>query len=301
MIGVLAPLVLLLLGAASLLALEMAGSELAMVLPGPLRRGVARLVESERGFAAGLGWPQRRWFALRTVVLLAAVAAGVVSAVPVLLVLDVFLGVTVPRFVLATLVDRRRVQQARAFLSFMAQVAERLRARDLELAAVVRSAAREVPHEVAALLAPVGAAAGDVFAVLVRQVVREHSAPLERCCAVLLGNRERNLAMLSRLIGEEIATLEAELDVEDQRVAARAESRWTTLAMGAVVVGFAALLNAVPSMHDVFVTPRGQLGLSVAMVVFAGTALLMGLLLRRPGMSRWDLPRMQSDLMGVVE
>lgn len=298
MIGVLAPLVLILCGAAALLALEASGAKPADVVPGPLCRGATRLVASERAFAAGLGWPARRWLGLRALVLLTGVVAGVVSGVPVLLVLYVFLGATAPRFLLATLVERRRVQQARAFLSFMAQVAERLRARDLELAAVVRAAARDVPHEVAALLAPVAAAGGDVFAVLARQVGRQGSTPLERCCALLQANRERDLGMLSRLIEALVASLEAELDGEDQRVASRAESRWTTAAMGAVVIGFAAVLNTVSGVHDRFQTPQGQLGLVVAMLVFAATAAVMGLLLRSPGMSGWDVERMHRELFG---
>ena len=301
MIGVLVPLVLLLLGAACLLAVELAGAEVSVVVPGPLRRGVARLVESERAFAAGLGWPPGRWLALRALLLAGAIAAGVLSGVPVLLALYAFLGATVPRFVLATRVDRRRVVQARAFLSFMAQVGERLRARDLELAAVVRAAAREVPQEVESLLAPVAGAGGDVFGVLTRQVAAQRSAPLERCCALLRANRARDLGTLTRLIGEEVASLEADLDEEDHRVAARGESRWTTLAMGAVAGGFAALLNTVPGMHQVFVSPRGQLGLIVAVGVFAVAAVVMGFLLRSPGMSRWDLERMHRELLEAGE
>lgn len=298
MIALLAPFVLLLLSAACLLALAASGGEAAAVVPGPVRRVVSRLVESERSFASGLGWPQGRWFALRALVLAVAVAVGIASAVPVLLVVDVLLGLTVLRFVLSSLVDRRRVHQARAFLSFMSQVAERLRARDLELAAVVRAAAGEAPHEVAGLLAPVAAAGADVFGALVRQVARERSAPLERCCSILLQNQEHNLATLARLIGEEVTTLEAELDSEDVRVAQRAESRWTVLFMGVVILGFAGVLNAVPSMHDVLLTARGQLGLIVAVALFAGTALVMTLLLRSPGMSRWDLVRMHRELSG---
>ena len=298
MIALLVPFLLLLLSAALLVALAASG-EPSAVVPGPLRRVAVRLLESERGFASGLGWPQGRWFALRLAILGGGVAAGVASAVPVLLVVDLLLGLTVPRFVLASIVDRRRVHQARAFLSFMGQVAERLRARDLELAAVVRAAAREAPHEVEALLAPVAAAGADVFGVLVRQVDRQRSAPLERCCSILVQNQEHNLATLARLIVEEVATLEAELDAEDLRVAQRAESRWTVLVMGVVIVGFAALLNAVPSMHQVLLTARGQLGLIVAVALFAATALLMSLLLRSPGMSRWDLVRMHEELTGV--
>lgn len=298
MIGILAPLVVLLLAAAGLLALELAGGEPSTVVPGAARRAVARLVESEREFASGLGWAHWRWFVLRGLVLASGLVIGLWSGVPVLIALDVLLGATVLRFVLAALADRRRVVQARAFLTFMTQVSGRLSARDLELAAVVRSAAAEVPHEVSELLAPVAGAGGDVFSVLVRQVERARSAPLEGCCRVLLANRDRDLAMVARLISEEVTALEAELDVEDHRVAARAESRWTILAMGGVVVGFAAVLNGVPSMHQVLVSPRGQLGLCVSMGLFAGAALVMGLLLRSPGMSRWDLSRMQRELLG---
>jgi Flp pilus assembly protein TadB len=297
-IALLAPFVLLLLSAACLFALAASDGEPAAVVPGPLRRVVSRVAESERSFASGLGWPQSRWFVLRAMVLAAAVAAGVASAVPVLLVVDVLLGLTVPRFVLASLVDRSRVHQARAFLSFMSQVAERLRARDLELSAVVRAAAGEAPHEVSELLAPVAGAGADVFGTLVRQAARERSAPLERCCSILLQNQEHNLATLARLIGEEVTTLEAELDGEDVRVAQRAESRWTVLFMGVVILGFAAVLNAVPSMHEVLLTARGQLGLIVAVLVFAATSLVMSLLLRSPGMSRWDLERMHRELSG---
>ena len=104
--------------------------------------------------------------------------------------------------------------------------------------------------------------------------------------------------MVARLITEEVATLETELDVEDQHVAARAESRWTILFMGGVVVGFAAVLNSVPTMHEIFLSPRGQLGLIASMAIFAVTAMVMALLLRSPGMSRWDLTRMHRELLG---
>jgi uncharacterized membrane protein YedE/YeeE len=300
-ISVLVPLVVLFLAAAILLALELspAGTEPSAVVPRALRRAAQRLIESEREFASGLGWPHGRWFALRGVVLVLGIAIGLWSGVPVLIGLDGLLGLTVLRFLFAALADRRRVHQARAFLTFMSQVSDRLATRNLELAAVVRSAAAEVPHEVSALLQPVAAAGQDVFAVLVRQVERARSAPLERCSTVLLANRDRDLNMVARLITEEVTTLEIELDGEDQRVAARAESRWTILFMGGVVVGFAAVLNGVPTMHEIFLSPRGQLGLIASMAIFAVTAMVMGLLLRSPGMSRWDLSRMHRELVGT--
>lgn len=299
MIGLLVPLIVLLLVAVWLVVLALTDADLPTVVPGWARRSAGRLVESEREFASGLGWRQGRWFLLRGLILLAGLVLGVMSGVPVLIALDSLLGATVLRFVLSAVTERRRVLQARAFLTFMTAIGDRLGARGLELAAVVRTAAAQVPHEVDVLLAPVAAAGADVFGVLVRQVERARSAPLERCCAVLLSNRDRDLGMVARLISEEVATLETELDAEDLRVAARAESRWTVLAMGAVVLAFAALLNQVPSLHAVFLTGRGQLGLITSMAIFAVTATVMGFLLRAPGMSRWDLRRMHHDLIGA--
>ena len=299
MIGLLVPLTVLLLAAVWLVVLALTDGQTPTVVPGWARRIAGRLVESEREFASGLGWPQRRWFALRGVVLVCGLVLGVMSGVPVLIALDSLLGATVLRFILSAVTERRRVIQARAFLTFMTAIGDRLGARGLELAAVVRAAAAEVPHEVEALLAPVASAGADVFGVLVAQVERARSAPLERCCAVLLSNRDRDLGMVARLIREEVGALEAELDTEDLRVAARAESRWTILVMGAVVLGFAALLNQVPDLHAVLVTGRGQLGLITSMAIFAVTATVMGVLLRAPGMSRWDLRRMQRDLLGA--
>ena len=114
-------------------------------MPRAVRHLALRLVESEREFASGLGWPHGRWFALRGVVLVLGIAVGLWSGVPVLIGLDVLLGLTVLRFLFAALADRRRVHQARAFLTFMSQVSDRLSARNLELAAVVRAAAARCP------------------------------------------------------------------------------------------------------------------------------------------------------------
>jgi uncharacterized membrane protein YedE/YeeE len=299
-IGALVPLIVLLLAASLLLVLQLSGGggEPARIVPHAVRHAADRLIESEREFASGLGWPHRRWFLVRGLVLVLGIVVGLWSGVPVLIGLDVLLGLTVLRFVFGALADRRRVQQARAFLTFMSQVADRLSARNLELSWVVRAAAREVPHEVSALLQPVAAAGQDVFEVLVQQMERARSAPLERFCTIMLANRECDLNMVARLITAEVATLETELDGEDRRVAERAESRWTILFMGGVVVGFAAILNGVPAMHAIFLSARGQLGLISSMAIFAVTALVMTLLLRSPGMSRWDLTRMHRELLG---
>src|SRR5450631_2697769 len=80
------------------------------------RRRTIPLLEREKDVAAALGWPWRRWIALRVAVTLAGVIVGFTTQIWLLTLLLGTIGFFGVRFLVAGRAARRRLRMERAFL-----------------------------------------------------------------------------------------------------------------------------------------------------------------------------------------
>lgn len=263
--------------------------------PVPTPRSVASLLESERRFAAALGWSWPHWVVIRGLVLTVALVAAVAMRVPAVIVLAMALGLVGPRLLLGSRAEHRRIRQARSFIGLLRQFASRLAVTNEPFDAILADVARTAPPELGFLVA--AAASPDVLGA-VRRAIRNAKSPLlERGLVTLLVSRTRDRLVLSDLlVRHEIPQLEGEIEEAEEIRAMRASQNATIAILAGALTFMFAFLNSVPTLHDFYSSAEGSVALLVVVCVFVLSVSLMKLMLRQPRPLHWDVERVARDV-----
>lgn len=252
----------------------------------------------EEEFAAAIGWQWRRWVAARVAFGVAALAVAWTTRVAFIDVLAIVLGVVGPRLLLAGRAERRRIQEARAFVALLRQFASRLQVSNEPFDSILADAARNAPVELAFLRA--SAAARDVLSAVIGAVRASRSELLERGLVTLLVSRTRDRLTLAELLQKhQIPEIEALIDEAEEMRAVRSAQN-TTIVVLAGALGFLfTFLNGVPALHDFYSSGAGSIALVVVVVVFLSATGAMKFLLRQPRLFHWDIERVARDVARI--
>jgi hypothetical protein len=253
------------------------------------------LLEHEKDVAAALGWPWRRWIALRAAFTVAGVIFGVATQIWLLSLLLGAIGFFGVRFLVAGRAARRRLGMERAFLVQLRVLRDRMAIGNQSLDSALQEIGRNPGRELAYVLAP-WAEGGSVTGNIVMSGVRSRSALVEHACAVLIWARTRSLDGLISAIDDVLLPVgEAQLEVEEESLVTLTQQRAVTFAMsGLMTVMFVSLVR-VASFRAYYDTAAGTVVLLVAVAMFFGLIALLGRIARTARWTRWDLHRVQEQ------
>ena len=285
----------LLAGGAILAALILdAGPRRSLGAPRMLRR----LLAGEEDFAAAVGVRWRAWLLTRAVLLIAALALAWTARVAFVDVLAVVIALTGPRLLLAGRAERRRIRQARAFVSLLRQFASRLLVSNEPFDSILADIAATAPAELAFLR--VAGGERDVLSGVIRAVQESKSELLEKGMVTLLVSRTRDRVTLAELLQQhQIPEIEAVIDEAEEMRAVRSAQNATIVVLAGALTFMFAFLNGVPALHAFYSSPGGGIALVVVVSVFAAAVLGMKALLRQPRLFHWDLERVAADVSRI--
>src|ERR1039457_2460333 len=191
------------------------------------------LLEHEKDVAAALGWPWRRWIALRAGVTIAGVAVGFLTQVWLLSALLGAVGFFGVRFLVAGRAARRRLRMERAFLVQLRVLRDRMAIGNQSLDSALQEVGRNPGQELAYVLEP-WAQGGSVTGNIVQSGLRSRSPLVEHACTVLIWARTRSLDGLISAIDDALLSVgEAQLQVQEESLVTLTQQRAVTFAMSA--------------------------------------------------------------------
>ncbi|HZB97057.1 MAG TPA: hypothetical protein VE219_00515, partial [Candidatus Sulfotelmatobacter sp.] len=125
---------------------------------------------------------------------------------------------------------------------------------------------------------------------LVECAVRARSPVVENACGVLIWARSRSLDSLIGAIDEVLLPLgEAQLAVEEESLVTLAQQRAVTFAMALLMLFMFGLVLRVESFNEYYRSLAGNIVLISVLVIFAALTFLLGVIVRTPPWTRWDL------------
>jgi hypothetical protein len=253
------------------------------------------LLEHEKDVAAALGWPWRRWIALRAGVTIAGVAVGFLTQVWLLSALLGAVGFFGVRFLVAGRAARRRLRMERAFLVQLRVLRDRMAIGNQSLDSALQEVGRNPGQELAYVLEP-WAQGGSVTGNIVQSGLRSRSPLVEHACTVLIWARTRSLDGLISAIDDVLLPVgEAQLQVQEESLVTLTQQRAVTFAMsGLMTVMFVSLVR-VASFRAYYNTVAGTVVLLVAGAMFFALIAMLGRIARTARWTRWDLRRVQEQ------
>jgi Flp pilus assembly protein TadB len=259
------------------------------------RRRPIRLLEHEKDVAAALGWPWRRWLALRAGITLVGAVVGLTTQIWLLSLLLGVIGFFGVRFLVAGRAARRRLRMERAFLVQLRVLRDRMAIGNQSLDSALQEVGRNPGRELAYVLEP-WAQGGSVTGNIVRSGVRSRSPLIEHACAVLIWARTRSLDGLISAIDDVLLPVgEAQLQVEEESLVTLTQQRAVTFAMsGLMTVMFVSLVR-VSSFRAYYDTLPGTIVILVAVAMFFGLIAMLGRIARTAQWTRWNLAQVQAQ------
>jgi hypothetical protein len=253
------------------------------------------LLEHEKDVAAALGWPWRRWVALRIGVTIAGVAIGFTTQIWLLTLLLGVIGFFGVRFLVSGRAARRRLSMERAFLVQLRVLRDRMAIGNQSLDSALQEIGRNPGRELAYVLEP-WAQGGSVTGNIVRCGLRSRSPLVEHACAVLIWARTRSLDGLISAIDDVLLPVgEAQLQVEEESLITLTQQRAVTFAMSTLMMVMFVSLVRVASFRAYYGTVAGTVVLLVAIAMFFALIALLGRIARTARWTRWDLSRVQDQ------
>jgi hypothetical protein len=228
------------------------------------------------------------------------VAIGLSTRVLILGVVTLALAVLGLPWFLEDLAGSRQRRQDRAVIAWAREIAGRA-ARESNLSLILKESAQFCEAELRGVLAPLTREEAPSLEQAIIGVAREARSPLvEKLCVLLLAADLRSTSMLSRqLTRQVIPQLERDREFLDQRRQTVAVQRRSAQLIGLVGLVMLAALNSVPGLHDFYASAPGQLGLSIAVAIFAASMWAMAALLRLPRVARWDVEAVARELARI--
>ncbi|MFN2568004.1 MAG: hypothetical protein ABR564_00155 [Candidatus Dormibacteria bacterium] len=267
-------------------------------LPLPLLRGgrAAALVEGERDMAARLGWPPRRWFALRLLCTVLGLSVGILSHVALLMVSGAFAGFLGFRFAMSGRAMGRQLHMERAFLAQLRNLRDRMAVSHQSLDTALQEIGRNPGSpELAHVLAPLSRG-GSVVDNLVESGVRSRSPLIENAFGVLIWARSRSLDAIIQAIDEVLTPVgEAQLAVREEAMVTLTQQRAVTCAMALLMLVMFGAVMRVEVFRSYYETVTGNLVLGLVLGLFTLLVLLLGMIVRIDSWSRWDLRRLAGE------
>jgi hypothetical protein len=259
------------------------------------RRRTVPLVEHEKDVAAALGWPWRRWVALRAGITVAGVIVGLTTQIWLLSVLFGVIGFFGVRFIVAGRAARRRLRMERAFLVQLRVLRDRMAIGNQSLDTALQEVGRNPGNELAYILEP-WAQGGSVAGNIVQSGLRSRSPLVEHACAVLIWARTRSLDGLIAAIDDVLLPVgEAQLQVEEESLVTLTQQRAVTFAMSALMTVMFVSLVRIASFRAYYGTVEGTLVLLVSVAMFFALIAMLGRIARTARWTRWDLRRVQEQ------
>ena len=253
------------------------------------------LLEHERDVAAAMGWPWRRWIALRVGVTLAGVVVGITTQVWLLTALLGAVGFFGVRFLVAGRAARRRLRMERAFLVQLRVLRDRMAIGNQSLDSALQEVGRNPGLELAYVLEP-WADGGSVTGNIVQSGLRSRSPLVEHACAVLIWARTRSLDGLISAIDDVLLPVgESQLQVEEESLVTLTQQRAVTFAMSALLTVMFVSLVRVASFRAYYNTVGGTVVLLVAVAMFFALIAMLGRIARTARWTRWDLRQVQEQ------
>lgn len=259
------------------------------------RRRTIPLLEHEKDVAVALGWPWRRWIALRASVTIAGVAVGFTTQIWLLSCLLGVIGFFGVRFLVAGRAARRRLGMERAFLVQLRALRDRMAIGNQSLDSALQEIGRNPGRELTYVLEP-WAQGGSVTGNIVRSGLRSRSPLVEHACAVLIWARTRSLDGLISAIDDVLLPVgEAQLQVEEESLVTLTQQRAVTFAMSALMTVMFVSLVRVATFRAYYQTFAGTVVLLVAVAMFFGLIAMLGRIARTARWTRWDLRQVQDQ------
>lgn len=263
-------------------------------------RRVVSILDRERDIAAGLGWRPKTWLIARVGATLSGLLLGIISGIPLLIVVGGFAGFVGFRWAFAGRAATRRLNMERAFLGQLRNLRDRMAISNQSLDTALQEVGRNRPSELQFIFEPF-ARGGSVASNIVDVGVRSRSPIVEYACGVLLWSRTRSLDTLIEAIDEILLDVgEAQLAVQEESLVTLSQQRAVTMAMTALMVFMFVAVVRVDLFRSYYQQLSGQIVLLVVLGIFAGLVGLLGAIVRVRGWTRWDLRRLaeQQDRLG---
>lgn len=242
----------------------------------------------EGRLAMSFGIPLRWWLVLRALVLLLAVTGGLLSRVPVVMVVAILVGLFGFPWSLEGQALGRRIAMARDLGKALAHMKTRLDTTGQSLDVVLRDVAFRRQGSAARIFAPL-ATARDVDGALAESVSRSGLSVAEGTYMVTACARTRPPQVLGHVIGEiEVPAVESAVEFMEKtrewRVGERAQA--LLLAGLAWVVYWA--LDQAPKIHAFHTSATGQMWLVVSALIFAVSLRMLSRQHRMEDPEGWD-------------
>lgn len=285
--------ILVLLALAGILAVHLSGRA---PRGSELRRRIERFTEREADLARRLGLQPRLWLTLRCITVVGALVAGVTTGVLILAVVLLALATLGLPWFLEDLAGGRQRRQDRAIIAWVREIAART-ARESNLSQILRETARFCEADLRPVLAPLAREDLSTAEGIIAMARRAGSPLVDKVSVLLLAADLRSTRTLNRqLQSQMIPQLERDREFLDQRRQTTAVQRRSAQLIGIVALLMLAGLNSVPGLHDFYASLPGQVGLSVAVVIFAASMWAQAALLRLPRAVRWDVAAAAREL-----
>jgi len=235
-------------------------------------------LDRERDLAAGLGWQSSTWLAARTAFALAGLLIGVSTGIPVAVFGGLVAGIFAFPWAVAARAEKRRLRTERAFVAMVREIRDRMLANtafDQALRDIAESVGGELGHHLAPLV---------------------RSPLASQICTVFILARTRNQAALVRLLTDTVLpAANAALLIQTEGEVTLAQQRTVTYIMLLIEAVSLWYVTTVPSFHDYYASFLGQLTLVAIALLFLGLVWSVGLILKRPQWTRWDLQRLRRE------
>lgn len=253
------------------------------------------LLERERDLAANLGWNWSRWVAVRLTLVVLGVGLGAVSRIWILVLIGGLLGLVGFRFALAGRAAGRRLRMERAFLGRLRDLRDRMAVGNQSLDSALQELGRDPGPGLEHVLSPL-ARGGSVVDNIVEVGLRARSPVVEYACAVLIWTRSRSLEALVEAIDELLLPVgAAQLAVQEESAVTLTQQRAVTVAMSVLMVVMFVIIIRVDSFRAFYQSLAGNVVLVGVVLLFALLVALLGLIVRVPDWTRWDLRRIAAE------
>ena len=247
-----------------------------------------RIGVREGRLAVSFGIPLRWWLALRAVILVVSVTAGVVSRVPVLIAIAVLGGIFIVPWSLEGLAYRRRIDMARDLGKALEHTNTRLDTTGQSLDVVLRDVASRGQGHASRIFAPL-VGARDVDAALADSTAASGLPVAEDAYMVVACARTRPPQVVSSVINDiEVPAIENDVTSMEKTLEWRVGERAQALLLLVLPVLAYFVFDQMPNVHAYHASANGQFWLVVSASIFAASVHVLSRNHRMEESEGWD-------------
>jgi len=253
------------------------------------------LLERQKDVAAGLGWPWRRWVALRITCVAVGLVIAWVTGIDLLYLIGPVVGWVGTGFAFAGTAANRRLRMERAFLAQLRNLRDRMAVSNQSLDTALQGIGRNPGTELGHVLAPL-ARGGSTVDNVVEMGIRARSPIVEQASAVLIWARSRSSDFLIQTIDNVLIPVgEAQLAVQEEALVTLSQQRAVTVAMSCLLALMLGVILRVDTLRAYYQTVVGQVVLLVVFALFALLIMSLSRIARSRAWTRWNLRRLAQE------